>query len=100
MRPRIFQRRPFDQWVRERLVDEALDRYLAWRAESEAVDEAYGLWSSAPPAQSALPFAAYGAALDREERAATMYGSVIRRLESVLGAGRELAPAQTGAVPG
>jgi hypothetical protein len=93
MSPRIFHRRPFDQWVRERLVDEALERYLAWRAESEAVDQAYGAWSSAPSAQGALPFAAYRAALDREERAASVYGSVVRRLEGLFGAERDVRPA-------
>jgi hypothetical protein len=100
MRPRIFQRRPFGQWTRERLVDEALERYLAWRAESEAVDAAYGAWSRAPAAQGALSFAAYSAALDREERAATVYGAVIRRLEGLLGAAREPAAAQAQAARG
>ena len=93
MSRRIFQRRSFDRWVRERLVDQALDRYLDWRAESEAVDRAYGAWSRAPAAEGALPFAAYRAALDREERAASVYGAVVRRLECLFGAERDAQPA-------
>jgi hypothetical protein len=83
MSNRLFQRRPFDEWVREQLIDEALDRYLDWRDESEAVDAAYGLWSRAPRTEGALPFAAYSAALDREERAAIVYRSVIDRIEQL-----------------
>jgi len=42
MSRRLLQRRQFDQSVRERLIDEALARYLDWLAESEAVKAAYG----------------------------------------------------------
>jgi hypothetical protein len=96
MSSRLFQRPPFDQWVRERLIDEALARYLEWRAESEAVDAAYGAWSMAAQTEGALPFAAYRAALDREERAATVYRSVIDRGEQLF-VGEEHA---VGARPG
>jgi hypothetical protein len=94
---RIFQRPPLDQWVRERILDEAFARYLDWRAESEAVHEAYRVWSRASGGECALPFAAYGAALDREQRAATVYGSVIARVERLLGDKPELAATQSGA---
>jgi hypothetical protein len=78
-------RRPFEGWLREHLTNEAFARYLDWRAESEAVAAAYGVWSRAPRTEGALAFAAYGAAIDREERAATVYRSVIDRIEQLLG---------------
>jgi hypothetical protein len=85
MTARIFQRAPVEKWARERLLDEAFERYLDWRAESDAVREAYGAWSRASVGETALPFAAYGAALDREQRAAALYGSVIGRVERLVG---------------
>jgi hypothetical protein len=94
---RLFQRPPFDEWVREQLIDEALARYLDWRVESEAVDAAYGAWSTAPRTAGALPFAAYRVALDREERAATAYRSVIDRSEELLGGEAHAVGAQPGA---
>lgn len=97
MSPRVFQRPPFDQWVRERLLDEALERYLDWRAESEAVDVAYRVWSAAPSAEGAISFTAYRAALDREERAATVYSGVIERAAAVMDGESQLDMAQSGA---
>src|SRR3981081_570171 len=100
MSRRRFQRRRFDAWLREQLIDEMLARYLDWRAEAEAVDAAYGVWSRAPQAEGALAFAAYGVAVDREERAATVYGSVIDRIEQLFGGEERLAGARPGAAPG
>jgi hypothetical protein len=97
MMPRIFQRAPLDPLVRNRVLDEAFERYLDWRTESEAVREAYRVWSTASSGEGALPFAAYGAALDREQRAATLYGSVIERVERLVAGEREFAAAQSGA---
>jgi hypothetical protein len=91
MSRRVLQRRQFDQSVREQLIDEAFARYLDWLAESEAVKAAYGVWSRAPRTDGALPFAAYRAALDREERAATVYGLVIDRIEQLFGGEERLA---------
>lgn len=85
MSPRLFQRPQLDRWADHQLIDEAFARYLDWRAESEAVNVAYRAWSSAPRTEGGLPFAAYGAALDREERAAVVYGSVIHRIEQLFG---------------
>jgi hypothetical protein len=82
--------------MREQLIDEAFARYLDWLAESEAVNAAYGAWSRAPRTDGALPFAAYGAALDREECAATVYRSVMERIEQRFGGEERLA----GALPG
>jgi len=95
---RVFQRPPFAERARERLLDEALERYLDWRTESQAVDEAYAVWSQASAGERALPFAAYGAALDREQGAAAVYSSVIDRVERLLGDEPEPATQQLGAI--
>jgi hypothetical protein len=84
---RLSQRRRLERSVPDRLLDEAFARYLGWLAESEAVDSAYAEWTSAPRSDRALPFAAYGAALDREEQAAAVYRSVLERMEQRYGAG-------------
>jgi hypothetical protein len=97
MSRRLLQRRQFDQTVREKLIDEAFARYLDWLAESEAVNAAYGVWSRAPRTDAALPFAAYGAALDREERAATFYSSVIDQVDRLFGGQGRLVGARRGA---
>jgi hypothetical protein len=97
MSRRLLQRRQFDESLREQLIDEALARYFDWLAESESVNAAYGRWSRAPRTDGALPFAAYGAALDREERAATVYRSVIDRIEQLFGGEERLAGARPGA---
>jgi hypothetical protein len=95
--PRIFQRRGFEVEMRQDLLDEAFDRYLDWHAESEAACEAYGRWCSATAAEAADSFAAYGAALDREERAASVYGTLVARMKHVFDADLESAPAASGA---
>jgi hypothetical protein len=85
MSPRVLQRRQVGLWGREQLIDEAFARYLDWLTASDAVNAAYRGWSSAPRKQGALPFAVYEAALDAEERAATVYRSVIDRIEELFG---------------
>jgi hypothetical protein len=97
MSRRLFERRQVSQSLREQLIDEAFARYLDWLAESEAVNEAYRVWSRAPRTGGVLPFAAYGAALDREERAATVYRSVIDRIERLFGGEERVAGARPGA---
>src|SRR2546421_7247684 len=100
MSQQLFQRRRFDQSEREQLIDEAFARYLDWLAESEAVNAAYRAWSRAPRTDGALPFAAYGTALDREERAATGYRPVMERIERLVGGEPRLARALPGATRG
>jgi hypothetical protein len=63
-----------------RLVDEMIERYVAWRAECEAVRAAYQAWSSATGPERALWFGAWNAALDREQCAAGLYAACITRL--------------------
>jgi hypothetical protein len=97
MTRRLSQRRRCDRLVREQLIDEAFARYLEWLTESEQVNAAYLMWSRAPRTDGALPFAAYGAALDREERAATVYRSAIDRIDQRFGGEERLAGARSGA---
>lgn len=59
------------------LIDAVMDGYVAWREESAAVRAAYGDWHRAPADEAEPAYAAYGAALDREERAADAYRRLI-----------------------
>lgn len=63
------------------LIDAVMDGYVAWREESAGVQTSYGHWLRADSHQRELAFAAYVAALDREERAADAY----QRLLSIAG---------------
>jgi hypothetical protein len=94
MSRRRLPRGQFDQSPRGRLVDEAFARYLDWLAESEAVKAAYAVWSGSAPTDGAVPFAAYGAALDREECAAAAYRSLIDQLKQLVGGEEHLAGAR------
>ena len=69
-----------EELVRNALVDEAMERYVEWREECAAVEDAYANWTHAPREAAELPFAAYSAALDREQSAAGVYGRAIDRL--------------------
>ena len=60
-----------------RLRDEILDLYLDWREEAAAVADAYASWAGAPAGEEGRCFAAYTAALDREEAAARSYADVL-----------------------
>jgi hypothetical protein len=55
------------------LIDDLMDAYLGWCEESAAVEIAYRRWSIAPSPEAAGAFAAYVAALDREELASVEY---------------------------
>ena len=72
------------QVVRDRLEDEAFQRYEDWRDECSTVQAAYRRWRSAAGADSTFAFAAYAAALDREERAAVQYQAALREGERLL----------------
>jgi hypothetical protein len=89
MFPRILPRQSSaDPDERERrknaLTDEAIARYVEWREECATVYDAYANWTNAPTDETDLPFAAYTAALDREQSAATVYGRALQRLERSL----------------
>jgi hypothetical protein len=65
--------------IRDIVIDEVMDAYVEWRQESAGVESAYERWSTAPPSDTALAFAAYVAALDREARASILYAEVMQR---------------------
>ncbi|HWE09210.1 MAG TPA: hypothetical protein VG325_07640 [Solirubrobacteraceae bacterium] len=76
---------------RKRLIDEAIRAYVGWREECAAVWDTYRRWTSAEPREAAVAFAAYMAALDREERASGVYVQLSRRVGDVLMSHREPA---------
>ena len=66
--------------VDKQLVDEAIEAYVDWREECAGVWTAYERWAHAPVADAAGVFAAYRAALDREERASHAYADLLTRI--------------------
>jgi hypothetical protein len=64
--------------IRDYVIDDAMDAYVEWREESAQVESAYRRWATAEPSDAALAFAAYVAALDREDRASTCFEQVVR----------------------
>ena len=53
--------------------------YAEWRMSCTSVWAAYRQWSNAPEADAELAHAAYTAALDREDAAARVYSSLMKR---------------------
>jgi len=64
-----------------RMRDEILDLYLDWREEAAAVADAYASWAGARAGEEGRCFAAYTAALDREEAAARSYAGALAQRE-------------------
>ena len=62
------------------LGDALIDLYVDWREECAAVHSTYECWRRAPKHDTAAAFAAYSAALDREERAGNVYAALVRRV--------------------
>jgi hypothetical protein len=62
------------------LADEFIEVYLCWREESVAVESAYERWRVVRPGDRALAFAAYRAALDREEHATRVFRDAVERI--------------------
>ena len=57
-----------------------MEIYVDWREESAALEDAYRRWSTAPEHDRALAFAAFKAALDREEQASIVYRDQLRQI--------------------
>jgi hypothetical protein len=70
-----------------RLRDQIIDLYLDWREETAAVADAYARWTGAPAGEQGRSFAAYAAALDREEAAARGYADALAKGERLLHGG-------------
>jgi len=62
------------------LADEAIRVYIDWREESAGVWDAFDRWESTHGADAGTAFAAYRAALDREECAARVYADLLVRV--------------------
>jgi hypothetical protein len=73
-------------WPAPVFADDVHDRYLEWREHADAVADSYERWSAAARSERGLRFAAYRAALDREEIAARAYA------ESIVTLARWLSP--------
>lgn len=65
------------------LVDRLIDLYCEWRAERREVRAAYARFCAAPPADRAVAFAAYDAALQREQRACEVYAAQVRFIQAL-----------------
>ncbi len=63
--------------IRPEQADELIALYCDWREECALVQAAYDRFSRSPAIDRALTFAAYAAALEREESAAALYAAHI-----------------------
>jgi hypothetical protein len=67
------------------LIDRLIELYCDWRVAHAQVTGAYERFCLAPVADRALAFAAYGAALDREQCACDAYATQIRLVQGLCG---------------
>lgn len=74
--------------VRSELLDDLMEVYVEWREECVSLYQAYERWTSSPVDERDLAFAAYSAALDREQQASAVYSDRIEVVE------REIASRQ------
>lgn len=66
------------------VVDGLMERYCDWRERCLEAHAAYKHFAAASAAERSLAFAAYEAALDREEAACEAYATKIRLITQVL----------------
>jgi hypothetical protein len=72
------------RWQYRRLVNDAVDAYVEWRQRCGEVWVAYANWAAARASTVAPCYAAYAAAVDREERASQVYASLVYRVADLL----------------
>lgn len=65
------------------LVDDLIAAYVTWRTECSAVTRAYCAWNTGGRRHGDAVFDLYIATLDREERAATTYRSVLEQITTL-----------------
>jgi hypothetical protein len=75
----------------KRLVDRLMDAYVSWREACLQVSDAYGSWASDTGLDATFAFGRYMAALDREELAAEVYASLLRRAGELASSGQDPA---------
>jgi hypothetical protein len=75
--------------IDDELVGDAVDAYLDWREECDAVWEASDWWAQASATDAPTAVSAYLTALDREEHAANVYAHAITRIAAVSDDGGE-----------
>ena len=68
--------------IRPDLIDRMIELYCDWRTACWDVRAAYERFLEAPGPDRAVAFAAYTAALDREESACDSYAAQIRAIQS------------------
>lgn len=66
---------------RDPRIDALIDSYVEWREECDTVEAAYERWGESERSLRGLAYAAYRAALDREEKAAAFHRLAATRLE-------------------
>jgi hypothetical protein len=74
--------RALDSHIRPDLIDTMMDLYCEWRTECKEVEAAYQRVSGATASDRTAAYAAYTAALDREESACREYEAHIRMITS------------------
>jgi hypothetical protein len=74
-----------DSARRRRSIDVLLEAYVSWREECHAVRQTYRSWTDCDRCRRGLAYAAYLAALDREEHAARAYARQIERVSQIYG---------------
>ena len=72
-----------DTALGRRAIDELLEGYVSWREECQAVALAYGRLIASGRSERQLVYAAYFAALDREEHAARTYAHHVERVRRI-----------------
>jgi hypothetical protein len=80
----MMPRAAVDTATHDRLVDDAIDRYVEWREECATVEAAYRCWSDGGATERTTLFAIYDAALDREECKAWVYSGAVSDLRRLL----------------
>lgn len=68
--------------IRPDLVDRMIELYCDWRTACWDVRAAYDRFLEAPAPDRAVAFAAYTAALDREQSAGEAYAAQVRAIQS------------------
>lgn len=77
------RRQRFSEARYEQAVDQLVAAYVDWREQFSAARDAYGLCEMTSEHTARHAFAAYFAALDREERAAAEYQACVEQVRAV-----------------